>query len=365
METDDENNLYFYLKYKTDLLFGDDTIFAINPFINIALVKLDSEFNLAWMKYQDNVFNEYYNFPLKVAGNYIYYHESINFGDSTSIKVFDLNGNLTQEVIQTKTSIVSFIEVDSEGNLYVAGSCVDIDPTFGGVPFPSPVDPPYASYLVKYNPNGILQWVKFIGDVTCVTPQVVISDPDYIYFAGKLNKEVDLGDYHLDGSIGTNHYFIARLNSNRDFLWAKQVPHSLNGNVTLLDNLSEDYTYIEEDTEHNVLLYGTTEGELDWGNGIVTQAVINPSNGTIRDFLQFSYSPEGDIRYAITAGGHARESSLSITMGNNGEIYLTGIGMDNANFGNISIIEEGSFSILHKLMMKLSGLRKQVLKISY
>jgi hypothetical protein len=43
-------------------------------------------------------------------------------------------------------------------------------------------------------------------------------------------------------------------------------------------------------------------------------------------------------------------------MGNNGEIYITGTGYDSANFDDISIIEEGSFSFLAQIDDEIIGI---------
>ena len=81
--------------------------------------------------------------------------------------------------------------IDNEGNIYTAGSCANSNSKFANVTVPATFS--YNTYVAKYSPTGVYQWVKFVQDITCPDPQVKAKNQDEVYFSSTLT-----GAYSFD-----------------------------------------------------------------------------------------------------------------------------------------------------------------------
>jgi hypothetical protein len=351
MSVDENNNLYFYLKYTADMTWDGDTIKANNSQTNLALIKLDDEFNLLWVQYQDKPLSDFTNNPICLEDGLIYSSFKKSW-DTTLIRVMDTDGIVLEEIIQENTGHISSIDVDTGGNIYVTGSCTDENAVFNGEAWPPPPFS-YNIYLVKYNHTGTVAWVKYIEDVTCVYAEVVVSATDHIYLSGILTGEKDFDNIHLDGPSWVYDFFVARLNGAGDFLWVREVPDVLSGDASVATADLADFRFMDSDADHNVYLTGMIRGTIDWGNGIVTG-----STDTYYDMLTWSYDADGEMRYAVSAGGEWWDWGHSLTIGNGGEIYLSGIATQQVTFGDIVIEEEGLFSYVARFNYDPTGIEQ-------
>jgi hypothetical protein len=125
----------------------------------------------------------------------------------------------------------SKIVVDRNDNVYTTGLFVgtnDFDPGSGIFNLTSHGGG-YDIFISKFDKNGNFCWVKNIGSAVCsqLNPQIAVDLNNNLYLTGYLMGTVDLdpglGVFNLSSTGGTSDIFICKLDSNGNFLWAKQI----------------------------------------------------------------------------------------------------------------------------------------------
>lgn len=112
------------------------------------------------------------------------------------------------------------IKVDEQQNVYIAGEhSGDMD--FGIVDFTEEYD--YEGFIAKLDADGAFVWAK-------LSPQVKAIDIDKdanIYITGNLEGDLILGQDTVCGIYGAQQTFMARMNNDGNYAWAK-APDSWN-----------------------------------------------------------------------------------------------------------------------------------------
>lgn len=259
--------------------------------------------------------------------------------NSSEVMVYDPETGLSTLIVQTGVSVISSIDVDWDGNIYVAGSCAGFEADFNGVqtePLSS-----YNSYLVKYDPEAVFQWVKFVEDVTCSRPIVVCNDPDYIYLAGDLFMSSLFDQLQAHGPSWVFDFFVTRLDVDGDFLWLVEVPQQ----TTITgDGALQKVNFCRIDDDNNVYVAGFIRGEIDWGNDLITS-----STNIGYDLLAMKIDPDGAIEYAKSGGGELYDQAFSSAANPEGDFYIAGFGGGELSFGDVVTDQEGMHPFLVKI----------------
>lgn len=166
------------------------------------------------------------------------------------------------------------IAVDQAGNTYTAGLYVgtnDMDPGAGTTMITAVgiAD----GYVVKLDANGDFVWVRSFGgtDIDLVS-SVAVDDDQNVYAMGEFEDTVDLdpgaGVANFTAVDGSN-LFVAKLDSNGNFVWARTYEASVGGFLTAP-------RAIHVDPSGNVLLTGECENDTDFDP---SGAVVTTSGG--------------------------------------------------------------------------------------
>src|SRR5690606_3599309 len=85
-------------------------------------------------------------------------HIYVGYDDfvTSFIKKLSPTGIEQTTITQNSVNLISSVDVDSDGNIYAAGSCANSNSAFAGVSQPTEFE--YSIYVVKYSANGIFQW---------------------------------------------------------------------------------------------------------------------------------------------------------------------------------------------------------------
>ncbi len=320
--TDFDGNLLMAAGYVNSFAMGDFGLITINQGVQFLLLKCNPDGDLLWyheIAMEDTFVNDFRTVTTD-SNNNIY----IGYDDYMNARIVKLSpdGTVLQTIEQQGTNIINSISVDNEGNIYAAGSCADFNASFAGVSMPT--DLLYNTYLAKYTANGEFQWVKYIEDVTCPSPQVKAFSPDAIYFSSYLFESFDFDTITTEGpTLGDSDFFLAKLDASGTFQWVREVP-GIGGATTGKKN------YLSLDAEGNVYFAGATEGTIDWGNNQLTEV-----NGIYDDALVLKYNPNGNVIMALTAGGTSYDRLDGIVVNADGEILISGMSHGNATFGSI------------------------------
>jgi len=261
---DNGDNIFFYGQQRTVLsLWGEAEIGYDGSSENYFLVKLNPDGVILWSKNLNYFFPNhdlYGDIKTNEQGEVLF--SLGNWGDSYVIKM-DEDGNLLDTITQTNVRNISSIDSDSNGNLYVTGSCSDQTSEFGGVHFPTSFS--YSMYLVKYNSDGQPEWVNFVEDITCPFPKIAIDGNDNIYWSGELYFETLFGDIQAEGAAWVFDFFLVKANTDGVFEWLREVPQITTGDATI-----GQLDFIDIQESGNIVLGGKTRGFVEWEEGVFT-----------------------------------------------------------------------------------------------
>jgi Secretion system C-terminal sorting domain len=332
MVSDPQGNVLMALGYVGNITIDGIEITTTEQGDHFVLAKFDPQSNLLWHKLiiTEEEFtwtNEFKALEIDAQGNiYIGYD---NYGTSY-IEKYSPDGAKMLGIAQQHVNTVTSVSVDSEGNIYAAGSCADTMATFGGVAVPSPFQ--YNTYIVKYSPQGVYQWIRYTDNITCPDVKVVARTPNEVYYSSYLFGAYAFGDITAEGP-GQNmfeDFFLAKLDATGTFQWVREVEGE--GKVA-----QGKRDFLTLDNDGNIYFTGLTGGNIDWGNGITTNT---PPMG--EDIFIVKYSPEGVALMAKTAGGEGYDRADSVSVNADGDIYIAGMGNGTAAFDSF-VHEAGQY----------------------
>lgn len=331
MIADSQGNIIVALGYVNELAIDDLEFTNVNQGMQWVMVKFNPEGTVIG---HQELYLEHEGMPginavadfraLAVDASDAFYlgYDSYN---NSYISKYSAEGELLFTIQQDEVNRLTSVTTDTEGNIYAAGSCISINSQFAGVAVDIPLDFFYSTYVVKYSPEGEYQWVKFIEDITCPSPQVVAHTPDEVYFSSHLFDAYSFDDITTEGPNNLfGDFFIAKLNTEGEFQWVREVMGS--GTAT------QGYrNFLDIDDEGNIYFTGITTQTVNWGNGIST----TPAGMGI-DGLVLKYNPEGTVVMAKTAGGTSYDRFDGVTVNGNGDIFVTGMGYGNIAFDELT-----------------------------
>ncbi len=169
-----------------------------------------------------------------------------NGASNTWVKKYDSNGILLWSVqtdytgtISQEGAEVSSISVDSENNIYIAGTFQSESVTFGGVTYSVPANGYLNLFYAKINPSGIVQWVKGVEEShfslnAVMGSTISVTPDDHLILTGGYFKGVIIGTDTLAGdqaaSVGMTPFgFYAKLDHEGTPIWAKRFKNLVTG----------------------------------------------------------------------------------------------------------------------------------------
>jgi hypothetical protein len=219
---------------------------------------------------------------------------------------------------------------DASGNLYITGSFIgtdDFDPGPGVYNMTSAVG--NEIFVLKLNASGNFEWaVQTRGwtsnmeelSITCdATGNVFVTG----HFLDSTDFDPSAATYNLV-SNGGRDIFIWHLNTNGNFVWAKNIG-STASSIT-----SDDLGYeIKIDNWGNIYTIGSfaLTADFDPGPGTVTL-----SAGAYCDIFILKLNANGDYVYAKNIGGFNYCVGRSIAIDAMGNLYATGSFSDTVDF---------------------------------
>ncbi len=149
--------------------------------------------------------------------------------------------------------------IDAEANIYITGSYIDtadFDPNTGYYPL---ISKGLADiFVAKLTTDGNFIWAKSMSGIGAEKgSSIAVDDIENVYILGGFNEVVDFdpneGIYELT-ALRFNDTFIAKLNRDGNFVWAKMITGSDNHSNFWSINYSND---IVTDKQRNIYITGT------------------------------------------------------------------------------------------------------------
>jgi uncharacterized repeat protein (TIGR01451 family) len=215
----------------------------------------------------------------------------------------------------------SGITSDHLGNVYVIGNfqgTVDFDPEIGILNITSQGSADNV-FIQKLSPSGSLVWVKSIGGTgSCFSSGISVDALQNVYITGTFNDTVDFdpgaGVLNLS-TMGSSQFFVEKLNSNGDLLWA---------------TATVGHTYsISTDAFGGVYTTGRFQGTVDFDPGV---GVLNLISSGGQDFFVQKLDSNGHLSWAQKVGGVGVDYGNSIDNDDAGNVYITGFFDSNIDF---------------------------------
>ena len=313
----------------------------------IYISKLDANGNFIWAK-QIPVLVEFGNIELKVdrngnvylasnipdpadmdPGPGVYMMTPIGSKDAFVIKL-DTNGNLVwvKQFGGPGDTVpeANGLDIDKDDNVIICGgfnNTVDFDP--GPNKFNLTSTAHIQSYIVKLNGNGDFLWAKQFGNSPIVYSGAKITDvkcdpQGNIYtiggFAGTCDFDPGPAVYNLSGQ-GIRDGFIAKLDANSNFIWAKSV-----NNATTYYNYLADLHGLDIDNMNNIIIAGAFIGTFDFdpGSGVYTVA----STAGNYDCFILKLNEQGDFMWVKTIGNNESDTGNDVVVDSDNNIYTIG-----------------------------------------
>ena len=217
----------------------------------------------------------------------------------------DANGGTQDVRVITECKTIGSISFDPWGGLYVSGATDNAGFSFAGST--PAVDDPYNMFVLRYTPDGSAGFVVFAEDITFQEPMVVATDDGHAYIAGNVFDATNWGGFPVNGADWGSAAFIAKLDSSGTFQWLVESDPpggSINGDVEAARN-----SCIAIDEENNVYFTGTLRGQIDWGNGVVSDGMTIG----VRTLTVVAFDPNGVAQWARTSfpGGNVWAQTIT------------------------------------------------------
>ncbi len=313
LQSDPQGNMLMAVEHLNTLTYEDFSIPNTTGLPQHVLLKFNATGELLWHKVLTMPVvgvNTFKSIVFDPAGHiYIGYD---NYG-TCYIEKLNANGDSLQLIVQENVNRLTALAVDSDGNIYATGSCANTNSVYAGVLQPTDLD--YTVYLVKYSPAGVFQWIKYVQDITCSSPVVQVDSNNNIYWAAETFISVQLDNLTTEGPINGVDFFLAKLNTNGNYLWAKEVPG--NGSLEVAH-----HNFLQLDDFGSLYLTGILSGGLtQWSEQVSTDTGAFAN----REVVVLRYLADGVLDFAFTAGGTQSDWAHGLSVDAAGDVYLTGM----------------------------------------
>ncbi len=347
MDIDSASNIYATSTYEglVDFDPGSSTfnLSGQSNFVNFFIVKLNSNGGFVWAKSFGGITGGagYARATsLKVSNdNHIYitgyYDNNIDFDPNAGVHLETLNkmflakydtaGNFIWVKTTTNGNFeINSVTTDKKNNVYYSGG-------FWG---PIDMDPGInvynisagnGTFICKLDSNGNFIWAKNFSP-SCQSKAILTDSVGNVFCTGLFNSTVD-----FDPSNSSTYYltsgppvsaFVSKLDSNGNFIWAKSISNAIGYSLDT-DNLGNLYS---------------TGSFIDTAN--FDPNVSNFSDIAIgsEDAFIIKYDINGNFNWAKTIKGTGYQDGFSIHLDNKKNIYTTGM----SRFSNSTDLDPNS-----------------------
>lgn len=220
------------------------------------------------------------------------------------------------------------IATDSQGNIVVTGQFIGT-PTFGTTQIVA--TGLQSIFVAKWDSDGNFIWVQDVDDVFFgAGTSVAIDLNDNILVTGYFENQAVFGGTTLN-SVGPEDIFVAKYDQLGNVVWAKRAG---------ADGTSDWGQGIAVDGNGNAYVTGYFTGTADFG----AAGQLNATGGN--EIFISKYDQNGNELWAQPAGSSTgNDEGRGIAVSAAGEVFVTGIFQDFADFGGAGSINSNQGSL--------------------
>ncbi len=220
------------------------------------------------------------------------------------------------------------LQLNSNGDLLIAGiyrDSTDFDPGPGTFNLYHNTAH-YAHFLLNLSSSGGFNWVKHTGAGSIMihenSMKLKVDQDQNIILAGELNGSYDFdpgpGVHNLSSS-GATDFFIQKLNSSGNLIWA----------YSFGDAANDEIYGLSVDDHGNITCGGKFGGIVDFDPG--PGWALKTATGNSWDAYVFKLTPNGDLDWVTTFGNEKWAEIRSVASDSLGNIYFSGQFRDTIN----------------------------------
>ena len=208
------------------------------------------------------------------------------------------------------------LAIDNAGNVFVVGS-IEGTGTLGNVVFNSTANT-RDIFVAKFGSNGNLIWFRqFGGPETDEGYGIALDDIGDVYITGEFQGTINVNGSIITASgAGTDEGWIAKYDSNGNFIWIRQF-----GGV-----MSESVWSISSN-QFNICVAGSFGGTATFGDTTIT------SSGDFDAFIA-KYDLDGNFISVVGMGGSDYDEVREAVLDDENNAYLTGFYRATADIGD-------------------------------
>lgn len=251
--------------------------------------------------------------PSITIGSYTLVNNNANSTDYYIAK-YDNNGNVlwAQRTGRSIDDVGKCVVTDAAGNIYVAGY-FGTDTIFFGSLYA--VNSAYGNmdmFLVKYNANGVPQWVKKSSGTNDEVPyEMTIDGSGNIVVCGKYGAaSMTVGTTTITNPGFGSNIFVASWNANGNFNWLKGAGRANDDQAWGISSDNANGIYVTGYFRSDTLFFGS-------------QYAVNNQNGN-EDMFVAKLDNAGNAVYVRAIGGDDADFGTGIVADPSGNCYITG-----------------------------------------
>lgn len=373
--TDKDGNLYTVGLFTETVDFDpgpEEYNLAVSYYTTVFIQKLDPDGNFIWAKAIQGTYDMTVNaVAIDIYGN-VYttgaFQGTADFDPGTGvheltweewwpdvfIQKLDADGNFlwAKSMTGNDWNEGGAITIDVQGNVYTTGyfnQTVDFDP---GPDVDTLTSTDSDIFIQKLDTDGNFLWVKqMAGNHWEQGNDIAVDINGNVYTTGFFESTVDFdpgeGVSELTSAgLGSNDIFIQKLDTDGNFIWAKQM-----GGIYNDQGLS-----IATDADGSVYTTGYFDETADFDPGTGVQNLTSLGYSDI--FIQ-KLDTNGEFLWVKQIGGEEYQAANAITVDMNKNVYTTGMFLGNADFdtdaGVLNFTSENGDIFIQKLSQTTSG----------
>jgi hypothetical protein len=355
IETDSLGNVFMSGIFSNAINFtigSDESSIISNGGSDVIMLKIDSDGEIVWAESIGGSFHDNsYALTIDSYGNVLvsgYFGSTVDFDPGvgeynltatnySDIFVLKLNGQ--GEFIWARTMGCAYIglemglsiSTDLNNNVYTTG-CFS-----GPVDFDPGLDSSYVTsngvedvFIQKLDSEGNFVWIKRIGGAGYDRGLSILNDDlGNVYASGYYNQSVDFDpgpDTYIIDAIGTQDFYIIKLNTDGDFLWANSIDAAIHS--------------IAIDSDQNVCIAGHFEDSVDFIFG--SDDFYLSSIGERDSYVQ-KIDDNGDFLWVKHLGSVNNDFCTEIAVDSIGNIIAVGLFIDTIDFNGEEVISNGDY----------------------
>jgi hypothetical protein len=256
-----------------------------------------------------------------------------NMDDALFLTKLDASGNCLWAYAWGDGATARQITTDPAGEIYVTGEIygetTQITNLGGACGNLSPTGTESDILIAKFTSGGSCLWSKSFGGANFqLSNQGVLDSANNLILANQFLATVDFGGGPLTAAGGTTDVYVAKFDTNGNYVWAQNYG----------DSNYQGATSVAVDSANNIIVVGFEAGTINFGCGALTSAGGD-------DAFVAKLSPTGTCLWSQRFGDTAYQQADGVVVDSADNIIVVGEYAGTINLGGATLTSLGADDI--------------------